>query len=228
MFNEIIRGTESRKEFFDRIMEVIALLGGDLNADYQSDSNKNKATVSAIQGKISRATTRMNNLIAMRADGEISKEQFQGLRKKAETEIAALNEELNKLNITSDETVQSLDMEAIKKALDEVIDFSGPKISENIIDKFVSRITPIDDGHYRWDLNFTPGSKQAIIGCIEGRKGKASVEIKEYGENDEHSHRTYDKSIQFSFNGTIAYLCLIAACAALRRAIGTRKGEQET
>lgn len=33
IFNEIIRGTESRKEFFDRIMEVIALLGGDLNAD---------------------------------------------------------------------------------------------------------------------------------------------------------------------------------------------------
>ena len=178
---------------------------------YQSDSNKNTATISAIQGKLSRATARMDNLIAMRADGEISKEQFQGLRKKAETEIAALNEELDRLNITSDETVQSLDMEAIKKALDEVMDFSEPKISENIIDKFVSRITPIDDGHYRWDLNFTPGSKQAIIGCIEGRKGKASVEIKEYGENDEHSHRTYDKSIQFSSNGTIAYLCLIAA-----------------
>lgn len=33
LFNEIVRGTESRKEFFDRIMEVIALLGGDLNAD---------------------------------------------------------------------------------------------------------------------------------------------------------------------------------------------------
>lgn len=32
IFNELIRGTESRKEFFDKIMEVIALLGGDLNA----------------------------------------------------------------------------------------------------------------------------------------------------------------------------------------------------
>lgn len=32
-FNELIRGTESRKEFFDKIMEVIALLGGDLNAE---------------------------------------------------------------------------------------------------------------------------------------------------------------------------------------------------
>lgn len=33
IFNELIRGNETRKEFFDRIMEVIALLGGDLNAD---------------------------------------------------------------------------------------------------------------------------------------------------------------------------------------------------
>lgn len=97
-----------------------------------------------------------------------------------------------------------------------------------VIEKFVSRITPIDNGHYRWDLNFTQNKKQAIIGSVEGRKGKANADIKEYGENDEHSHRTYDKSIQFSSNGTIAYLCLIAACAAARRAIGTRNGEQET
>ncbi len=195
---------------------------------YQSDSNKNKATVSAIQGKISRATTRMNNLIAMRADGEISKEQFQNLRQEAEKELATLNEELNRLNAVSDEAAEALDITAIEAGLNEVIDFSGSQINESIIEKFVSRITPIDNGHYRWDLNFTPNAKQAVIGFVEGRKGKATVDIKEYGENDEHSHRTYDKSIQFSANGTIAYLCLIAACAAARRAIGTRKGEQDT
>ncbi len=33
LFNELVRGNETRKEFFDRIMEVVALLGGDLNAD---------------------------------------------------------------------------------------------------------------------------------------------------------------------------------------------------
>lgn len=33
IFNELIRGKEGSKEFFDRIMEVIALLGGDLNVD---------------------------------------------------------------------------------------------------------------------------------------------------------------------------------------------------
>ncbi|MCY6369388.1 ABC transporter ATP-binding protein [Clostridium ganghwense] len=31
IFNELIRGNDTRKEFFDKIMEVISLLGGDLN-----------------------------------------------------------------------------------------------------------------------------------------------------------------------------------------------------
>ena len=180
---------------------------------YQADASRNKATIAAVQGKISRATGRMENLIAMRADGEISKEQFQTLRQKAETELAALNEELGRLNSAFDDETDALDMAAIEAALDSMLDFSGPTIDSNIIEKFVCRITPVDNGHYRWDLNFAPNKKQAIIGAVEGRKGKASVEIKEYGEDDEHPHRTYDRSIQFSADGTIAYFCLIAACA---------------
>lgn len=178
---------------------------------YQADASRNKATITAVQGKISRATGRMENLIAMRADGEISKEQFQTLRQKAETELAALNEELGRLNSAFDDETDALDMAAIEATLDSMLDFSGPSIDSNIIEKFVCRITPVDNGHYRWDLNFAPNKKQAIIGAIEGRKGKTSVEIKEYGEDDEHPHRTYDRSIQFSTDGTIAYFCLIAA-----------------
>ena len=43
---------------------------------YQSDANKNRATISAIQGKLSRTTARMDNLVAMRADGEIPRSNF--------------------------------------------------------------------------------------------------------------------------------------------------------
>ncbi len=31
VFNELIRGNDSRKEFFNRIIEVVTLLGGDTN-----------------------------------------------------------------------------------------------------------------------------------------------------------------------------------------------------
>ena len=196
---------------------------------YQADASRNKATIAAVQGKISRATGRMENLIAMRADGEISKEQFQTLRQKAETELAALNEELGRLNSAFDDETDALDMAAIEAALDSMLDFSGPTIDSNIIEKFVCRITPVDNGHYRWDLNFAPNKKQAIIGAVEGRKGKASVEIKEYGEDAAHPRRTNDRSVPFFTDGTIDYfLSLIAACAAANRAIGTRNGEQDT
>lgn len=30
-FNEIHKGTDTRKEFFDKIIDVVTLLGGDLN-----------------------------------------------------------------------------------------------------------------------------------------------------------------------------------------------------
>lgn len=182
-----------------------------LNECFQSNTQNNKAAISALQGKIARTTARLDNLISMRADGEISKEQFKSMQQKATEELEALNAELKRITAETKEGESSLDMAAIQSALDEILDFSKPTINEKLIDKFVSRITPIDNGHYRWDLNFAPGPKQAIIGHIEGRKGKGSVEVKEYGENDEHSHRTYDQTIKFSSNGTIAYLSLIAA-----------------
>ena len=195
---------------------------------FQSDTSNNKAAVAAIQGKIARAKERMDNLISMRADGEISKEQFQDLRQKAESDLAALNDELERINAAGEDSDNSLNMSAIEAALNEMLDFSGPTIDEKVLDKFVSRITPLDDTHFRWDLNLAPGPKQAIIGQVEGRKNKSTVQIKEYGEDNARPHHTYDRVIQFTSKETNAYFCLIAACAAARRAIGTRKGEQDT
>lgn len=170
----------------------------------------------------------MGNLIPMRADGEISKEQFKDLRQKAEADLAALNDELERINAVGEESDNSLNMTAIEAALNEMLDFSGPTIDEKVLDKFVSRITPLDDTHFRWDLNLAPGPKQAIIGQVEDRKNKATVQIKEYGEDNARPHHTYDRTIRFSSKEVNAYFCLIAAWAAASLAIGTRKGEQDT
>ncbi|ASB39427.1 hypothetical protein ADH66_01430 [Acutalibacter muris] len=171
----------------------------------------------------------------MLADGEISKEQFQDLRQKAEADLASLNEELERINAVGGESDNSLNMTAIEAALNEMLDFSGPSIDEKVLDKFVCRITPLDNTHFRWDLNLAPGPKQAIIGQVEGRRNKATVQIKEYGEDNGRPHHTYDRAIQFAStettmfpNGKLAYFCLIAAWAAASLAIGTRKGEQDT
>ncbi len=76
---------------------------------------------------------------------------------------------------------------------------------------------------------------------VSWRKGKGSVELKHDEENDEKT--TQEKKIlllgcqNLHINHLIlqVFLCKInsltyfkAACAAARRAIGTRKGEQDT
>lgn len=153
--------------------EVAKLAYKLLRECYQSDESKNKATIAAVQGKISRTTARMENLISMRVDGEISKEQFQALHKKAEAELAALNEELVRLNSAFAEAPDTLNMERIEAALDSILDFSGPSIDDSILEKFVCRITPIDNVHYRWDLNFAPNRKPGDDRRYRGTKGKS-------------------------------------------------------
>lgn len=181
---------------------------------YQSDTHNNKATISAVQGKIARITSKIDRLVSMRADGEISKEEFKSLREKANGELSVLNTEIERLTASSSDELMTLDFPAIEHTLNSLLDFSKGKVDESIIEKFVTRITPIDNGHYRWDLNFSPNKKQAIIGCVEGRKNNPEVTIKKEGGDDERPHLTYGKFIQFSLGKTIAYFCLIAACAA--------------
>ena len=152
---------------------------------YQSDTHNNKTTISAVQGKIARITSKIDHLVSMRADGEISKEEFKSLREKANGELSVLNAELERLTASSSDELMTLDFPAIENTLNSLLDFSKGKVDESIIEKFVTRITPIDNGHYRWDLNFSPNKKQAIIGCVEGRKNNPEVTIKKEDGDDE-------------------------------------------
>lgn len=165
---------------------------------YQSDTHNNKTTISAVQGKIARITSKIDHLVSMRADGEISKEEFKSLREKANGELSVLNAELERLTASSSDKLMTLDFPAIENTLNSLLDFSKGKVDESIIEKFVTRITPIDNGHYRWDLNFSQNKKQAIIGCVEGRKNNPEVTIKKEDGDDERPHLTYSKFIQFS------------------------------
>lgn len=40
------------------------------------------------------------------------------------------------------------------RALEEIVDISSPKIDDNLIDRFVEVVTPVENYSYRWKLNF--------------------------------------------------------------------------
>lgn len=175
----------------EAVLEVYRLL----NENYQSDNKNSQATLSVLEGKIARLKNKIDNLISMRADGEITKEEFKSLKDVTETELHKYMEEKNQIQQLSDETGgMELDMNKIKATLDICLDFSKPKIDESIVDKFVSQIIPIDNCRYRWDLNFLPDNTQSLYCRVEGRKNHADVII----DDEDESPHTYLFSVAYS------------------------------
>ena len=99
------------------------------------------------------------NYAVMRADGELSSDQYQTLTSKTKAEIEEWKTALCDDSMVNEKN--TIDLQQIKKALTEMVDVSGPKISMALISEFVEVVTPIEDYRYRWKLNFGPEKLQS-------------------------------------------------------------------
>lgn len=170
-----------------------------LNEYYQSDTKNNQAAASALEGKIARLKNKIDNLISMRADGEITKEEFKSLKDTTEAELNKYMEEKARMSeLSNSESGMEFDTEKIRAVLEEALDFSKPKLDDSIIEKFVSQIIPVDNCRYRWDLNFLPNETQSLVCKVEGRKNHADATIEEGSEDEDESPRTYVLSMDYS------------------------------
>ena len=156
------------------------LIAIDLIKRYYKDErlSENQHDAVSIKAKIDKAQTRLTNLVAMRADGELSKEEYQTMRKPIDDEIQQLQEKLNQA--PNDEQPKSgLELDGIISTLNTLIDFSGTIVSEEVINQFVYRVTPTSDTTFDWyvNLNGTADVKATFI--AEGRKNRAVVKLEE-------------------------------------------------
>ena len=105
-------------------------------AEAQSEAKQNER-----RGKIHKLEQRILNLGEMRADGELTKEQYQELYSKATGELTSLknlSEATPKLD-----SEPKFDLSSIKKGLAQLVDVSAAKISDELIEEFVEAVMPI-------------------------------------------------------------------------------------
>ena len=123
----------------------------------------------------------------MRMDGDIDQRDYRERMKILTEEEAKLNEELEAQSSCLDELEQAekQDLQAIKAALERILDFSDEKIDDEIIDKFVSRIVVVNDTTFAWYLNLSGKEDSEVIAICEGRKNKAVVSLTNSGETED-------------------------------------------
>ena len=119
----------------------------------QNGKATTRMSAAPIQGQIEKIKKRKLNYAAMRADGELPREEYQALCKQADDEIARLEQELKALSPAPEPQTVSSDMKAIYDFLSQKVDVHGARLAPELIDQFVEVVTPIADYSYRWKLN---------------------------------------------------------------------------
>ena len=125
-----------------------------IGAAAQSEAKQNER-----REKIQKLEQRILNLGEMRADGELTKEQYQELYSKATGELTSLkNHSEAKPQLGSE---PQFDLSAIKKGLAQLVDISTAKISDELIEEFVEAVMPIESYTFRWKMNL--GNTSAVF-----------------------------------------------------------------
>ena len=159
------------------------LLALDLIKRYYRDERvtSGKGDTAAIQAKLNKATTRLQNLIAMRADGEISKDEYQAMRSPVDAEIRALEKALEDAP-QAEEQGTTLNLTEITATLHSLVDFSEATLNHDVIKKFVYMVTPTSDTSFHWYVNLSGNTKAIATYTVEGRKKKNVIRLEEIEE----------------------------------------------
>jgi len=159
------------------------LLALDLIKRYYRDERvtSGKGDTAAIQAKLNKATTRLQNLIAMRADGEISKDEYHAMRSPVDAEIRALEKSLEEAP-QAEEQGTTLNLTEITATLHSLVDFSEATLNHDVIKKFVYMVTPTSDTSFHWYVNLSGNTKARATYTVEGRKKKNVIKLEEIEE----------------------------------------------
>ena len=149
---------------------------------YQADMD-NQTEKIVIQKKIDKLKLKIDTLIDMRAEGDISIEEYRNRRKRLDNELANYETKIN-VHDASEEVIseEGLNWNKIYATLEKVIDISGAKVDNKFVEKFIGKIVPQGNNKFTWYVNLSNRETKNIDIAVEGRKNHATVYIEKESE----------------------------------------------
>ena len=130
--------------------------------------------------KLQKSLERLRRMCAM---GDITREEFLSDSAAIRSDISTLELQIKDLRTTADQqsAAFSLDFARIRETLDRWIDFSGPTISDALIDQFILQVVLIDDDTFNWTLDLSsdkgeerPTASQIALDLYRQQKSASS------------------------------------------------------
>lgn len=135
------------------IMEII----GNIEENYveEKEEHSKEFEIEKLQRELERLKTRKNNLLDMRLDDWIDEAEYQKKYQAFAGRMKEIEVTLQKIQADGKE-IESVDIskkvERIKEYLDKACDLKQKMVSEELIDAVVERVTPTEEGVFKWYL----------------------------------------------------------------------------
>ena len=189
------------EEIWTNRKEAIIEAENILKQCYKEEGSKQSDDV-AVRRKIEKIKQKMDILIDMRTEGDISISDFRERKQKLELELQECENQLREqIQSVRKESEQGLDWEAIRKTLNEAIDFSNPKIEDAMVERLIAKIIPQGDNKFTWFINLSGQTQESIDMIVEGRKNNPTIYIDETDEDEEEPSSIHNKKRRKSTRG---------------------------
>ena len=127
------------------------------------DSDESVRIAELLRARVEQLQKKQRGLRSMCAMGDISREEFLNDNQEIQQEMDALASQINDIQTQKEETKPpALDIEQIRRTLSRWVDFSGPVISEELVDQFVLQVVVVDDDTYNWTLDLSADGKKSL------------------------------------------------------------------
>lgn len=174
----------------DEILYTINLLK---EAQKYKQKNRTGKSLEDLESELKKVETQIENLYLDKLSGEIDANMFKKLTVRLEEEKAGIEKGIRDRQLEeARDSKETFDIETIEKKLNTYVDFTGRKVSDELIDMFVERIIYRDNDEFVWEMNLSGVRKNTI-----------DYRIKEYSEE-------FAKSLQNDDNFNILHTFIIS------------------
>ena len=164
------------KNHTDCISETIKIIKRCYRENKVENNQKN-----SIMFQIEKIKSKKNILLDMRTSGEITKDEFLEQKEVLNKKLSLLESELKNCFEIDTKQIQ-IDYDEILKSLNEIVDFSNPKMDRELLQRFIAKVVPNGENHFIWYLNLDGKSDTRLNVNIVCNKKNAIVSIDESGD----------------------------------------------
>lgn len=145
---------------------------------YQEADSGKQVNRNAIQNQIDRLKKRISGYVEMRADGDLTKEEYTAKRSQAEAEIGKLEAELAEPE-EADHAERNAKLNSIIATLKSLVQTKDGKVDENIIKRFIAKVVPVGNNTFEWYIDLDKKHHAKAILSTTGRKNNSTIKLEE-------------------------------------------------